>query len=94
MTIAKCSRCGGKAQGESFEEASSKINHAVGLSRGIKCGDNYNMVSEIKDSTQEKPAPKVEKPKESTTKSKESTSTESKVSPVTETVEQKSKSKK
>lgn len=86
MIIAKCSQCGGKAQGDTFEEASSKINHAVGLSRGIKCGDNYNMVCEIKDST-----PKVEKLKESTsTKSKESTSTEPKESQV----EQKSKSKK
>ena len=85
MTIAKCSRCGGKAQGKSFEEASSRINHAVGLSRGIKCGDNYNCVLEIEST------PKVEKLKESTsTESKESTSTESKESPV----EQKSKSKK
>ncbi len=83
MTIAKCTRCGGSAQGDSFEEASSKINHAVGLSRGIKCGDNWNKVQEIKDTTItpttiSKPetvsTPKVEKPKETPkpTKSKDS----------------------
>ncbi len=49
MTIAKCSRCGGKAQGVTFEEASSKINHAVALSRGIPCGDNFNCVEQVKD---------------------------------------------
>lgn len=60
MTIAKCSRCGGKAQGKSFEEASSRINHAVGLSRGIKCGDNYNCVLEIEST------PKVESSQDTT----------------------------
>ncbi len=72
MIIAKCNRCGGKAEGNSFEDASSKINHAVGLSRGIKCGDNYNMVCQIEDSTPKKPTPKVEKIKEPTIEPKES----------------------
>lgn len=49
MVIAHCTRCLGKAQGETFEVASSKINHAVSLSRGIPCGDNYNCVEEVKD---------------------------------------------
>lgn len=48
MVIAHCTRCLGKAQGETFEVASSKINHAVSLSRGIPCGDNYNCVEELK----------------------------------------------
>jgi len=76
MITAKCNKCGGTALGNTFQEASSKINHAVGLSRGIKCGDNYNMVCEIKDSP-ETQTPKesipLETPKESTTKPKEST---------------------
>jgi len=49
MVIAHCTRCLGKAQGETFEVASSKINHAVSLSRGIPCGDNYNCVEELKE---------------------------------------------
>lgn len=64
MTIAKCNRCGGTAHGATFLEASSKINHAVGLSRGIKCGANYNQVIEVKPPVPKKPIPKVEKPKE------------------------------
>lgn len=59
MVIAHCTRCLGKAQGETFEVASSKINHAVSLSRGIPCGDNYNCVEELKDTTIEtKQSPK------------------------------------
>jgi len=49
LTItAKCRKCGGSAIADTFEQARKKINHAVGLSRGIKCGDNYNCVTEIK----------------------------------------------
>ncbi len=80
MITAKCIKCGGSATGDTFEEASGKINHAVGLSRGIKCGDNYNMVCQIDDSTPKTQdgipsriqkevthlEPKPEKPKEST----------------------------
>jgi len=47
LVQAKCQRCLGSATGDSFEEASKKINHAVGLSRGIPCGNNYNRVFEI-----------------------------------------------
>ncbi len=61
LTLAKCTKCGGKATGDSFEDARSKINHAVGLSRGIKCGDNYNRVEEIKDKVEApKSTPKVD----------------------------------
>lgn len=48
MTIAKCFKCGGRAIADTFEQARKLINHAVGLSRGIKCGDSYNHVKEIK----------------------------------------------
>ena len=64
MAEAKCRKCGGTATGNTFEEAAQKINHAVGLSRGIKCGHNYNCTIEIKDT--KTPHPKVvsqEKPK-------------------------------
>lgn len=88
MITAKCNKCGGTALGDTFENASSKINHAVGLSRGIKCGNNYNMVCQIEDSTPQTQIPKVEKPKEST-------STEPKESKVTEKLKsEKSKSAK
>ena len=79
MITAKCNKCGGTALGNTFEIASSKINHAVGLSRGIKCGNNYNMVHQIEDSTPPTPkvqTPKVPTPKESITEPKESKVTE------------------
>jgi len=47
MATAKCSKCGGSAIANTFQQARKLINHAVGLSRGIKCGDTYNMVQEI-----------------------------------------------
>lgn len=56
MTEAKCTRCGATVTGDSLEDARAKMNHAIGLSRGIKCGDNYNCVEEIKkESSTEKP---------------------------------------
>jgi hypothetical protein len=48
MVQAKCQRCLGFAEGTTFEEASNKINHAIGLSRGKPCGANFNKVIEIK----------------------------------------------
>ncbi len=59
MVIAKCSKCGGSAISDTFEQAKNLINHAVGLSRGIKCGDNYNLVKEIKPETKT-PKPVIE----------------------------------
>lgn len=47
MTQAKCLKCGGSATAETYQQAKNLINHAVGLSRGIKCGDNYNAVQEV-----------------------------------------------
>ena len=72
MVTAKCNKCGGSAEGKTMQEARDRLNHAIGLSRGIKCGDNYGYVVEIKDKTKkETPVekPKVtteEKPKEET----------------------------
>ena len=74
MVTAKCTRCLGSATGSTFTEASAKINHAVGLSRGIKCGDNYNQVHEVKppvpkeSSIKIETPPKTETPKESSIK--------------------------
>ncbi len=62
MVTAKCNRCGGISDGKTFEEASAKINHAVSLSRGIKCGDSYGRVKQI--GTTVAPKPKSEKPKD------------------------------
>jgi len=85
MVTAKCHKCGGISDGKTFEEASAKINHAVSLSRGIKCGASYGKVNQIgttvapKDTPKEKPKDflftdhkksKSEKPKMSETKTK------------------------
>lgn len=64
MVNIKCYKCGGKASGTSFEDARTKLNHAVGLSRGIKCGDNYNCIEEIVDKIKDPKALKPETPKE------------------------------
>jgi hypothetical protein len=58
MITAKCHRCGGIALGETLENASAKINHAVGLSRGIKCGDSYGQVKQIGTTVAPKEKPK------------------------------------
>jgi len=47
MSEAKCSKCGGSAIADTYEQARNRINHAVGLGRGIKCGDSYGWVTEI-----------------------------------------------
>ena len=69
MVTAKCHRCGGISDGKTFEEASAKINHAVGLSRGIKCGASYGKVKQVKipkplAHTTKVKIPKLEKPKD------------------------------
>jgi len=89
MVTAKCNKCGGSAEGKTMQEARDRLNHAVGKSRGIKCGDNYGYVVEIKDktkkhvekkvSTEEKPkVDTVEKPTTSKPESSKSTSKKSK----------------
>jgi len=62
MVKALCRRCKGSAEGSTFEEASSKINHAVGLGRSIPCGASYGCV--IDDSpkpTKTTPSPEPKK---------------------------------
>ncbi len=48
MVTVKCTRCLGSATGKSFDEASAHIDHAVGLTRSIPCGANYNRIVEVK----------------------------------------------
>ncbi len=65
MVQAKCSKCGASATDKTFEDARKKLDHAVGLSRGIKCGDNYGKVFEVKDKLKPQLKPiKIEIPKE------------------------------
>ncbi len=49
MAKAKCFHCGATAIDETFEQARKKLDHSVGLSRGVKCGESYGRVKEIKD---------------------------------------------
>ena len=91
MVLAKCSKCLATAIGSTFEEARNKINHAVGLSRGVKCGDNYNKVKEIKEEvTIDEPTQTLHKAPKNTQKKKESTSKKVKTSNVSETTDSKS----
>lgn len=57
MATAKCLRCDATATADTFEQARKLLNHAIGLGRGIKCGDNYNSVVEVdvKQTKQETP---------------------------------------
>ena len=47
MAKALCNRCKGTAEGSSFIEAAAKINHAVGLGRGLPCGANYGKTVDV-----------------------------------------------
>lgn len=79
MVNIRCYKCDAKSSGDTINEARSIMNHAVGISRGIKCGDNYNCIEEIVDkikdtvtndtvtkesTTQEETAPVPQTPKE------------------------------
>lgn len=63
MVTAKCLRCLGSAVGKTLTEATDKINHAVGKSRGLPCGKNYNKVVEVGSSTPKPKKTDTEKPK-------------------------------
>ncbi len=70
MANAKCTRCGGTASGKTFPEAANKIDHAVGLSRGIPCGASYGAVIDttpkpVPPPPQVKPSPQTLAPKTS-----------------------------
>ena len=88
MSKAKCFRCGASATANTFEQACTQLDHSVGLSRGIKCGDNYNRVEEIKEK-QLQTKTKVEN-----NKVEEKSTDIPFESPVTEKVKEKKKSKK
>jgi len=51
MSIAKCFKCGATGEADTFEKAKALLDHAVGLSRSIKCGEGYGAVQEIKPNT-------------------------------------------
>ncbi len=73
MAKALCRRCKGSAEGSTFEEASSKINHAVSLARSIPCGASYGCVVDVSPKSITPPSPKtttgkVKNPKKTTVK--------------------------
>ena len=95
MATAKCFKCGGSAIADTFEQARNMINHAVGLSRGIKCGDNYGRVQEIDKKPQKTSSPpetkvvepKTTEPKPETTESPVTSEKPVKAEPKPETTE-------
>lgn len=56
---AKCFRCGAYAQANTFEQARNKLDHAIGLARGIKCGNSYGKVKEIGKPKPPQPQPQT-----------------------------------
>lgn len=45
MGLAICQKCLGRANGDTFEEAKSKIDHSIGLTNGRPCpNDGTNLV--------------------------------------------------
>lgn len=92
MVKALCRRCKGSAEGSTFEEASSKINHAVGLGRSIPCGASYGcVVDDSPKPAKTTPTPELKK----TTKIKDKTpkkTTEKKEEVQAETAEKKEES--
>jgi hypothetical protein len=75
MAKALCRRCKGTAEGSTFEEASSKINHAAGLARSIPCGASYGCVVDVspKSTTPPKTAPSPTKATTGTVKNPKKT---------------------
>ena len=71
MAKALCRRCQGTGEGSTFEEASSKINHAVGLGRSIPCGASYGQVVDISPKTVPTPKPAPPPQPKKATKSKD-----------------------
>ena len=75
MATAKCFQCGATAQADTFEQARGMLDHAIGLARGIKCGNAYGAVEEIKPVIAQKiittPAPINEEQKVTETEKEE-----------------------
>jgi len=63
MGTVKCERCGGHTEASSIEEGFSKIDHAVGLSKGKPCEPGKAELVMVGTTQAPKSEPKVEKPK-------------------------------
>lgn len=61
MARAKCFCCCASATASTFEEAIKKLNHAVGLSRGIRCRNLLENIYEIDESTLKRIQPTIKK---------------------------------
>ena len=97
MVKAKCFKCGASAIDDTFEQARQKLDHSVGLSRGIKCGDNYGKVKEEGSRKSQSIQPTIQKDTIKTETPKEEPKTEilsKEEQPKTEKKSKKSKSKK
>jgi len=64
MGTVKCERCGGHAEASSIEEGAPLIDHAVGLSKGKRCGGDYVQLVMVGTPQAPKSEPKVEKVEE------------------------------
>jgi len=58
-----CLRCGTSAKADTPEQAIALLDHAVGRSRGIKCGGDRAKV-ETEGFSKSKPVKKIETPKD------------------------------
>lgn len=83
MAKALCTRCKGTAEGSTFAEASSKLNHAVGLGRGLPCGANYGKTIDVSPKTVTPSEPKRES-KQRPTRERPAKVTEEKITEVKE----------
>ena len=63
MGTVRCERCGGHVEASSIEDAVKKLNHALGLSKGIPCDEARGVLVMDDQPQAPKPEPKVEKPK-------------------------------
>ena len=61
MGTVKCERCGGHAEASSIEDGAPLIDHAIGLSKGIRCGGDYVQLVMVGEPQAPKIEPKVEK---------------------------------
>ena len=86
MAKAKCFHCGATAIDETFEQARKKLDHSVGLSRGVKCGESYGRVKEIKDLSVQKiiKTPTIETKVDTKVETKVDTKMETKIEPTSE----------
>lgn len=85
MAKALCTRCKGTAEGPTFPEAAAKINHAVGLGRGLPCGANYGKTVDVSPKPSPVPEPK-KTPKPKTPKSPSKVTEEKIIEAIEETI--------